>query len=232
MDGIIIVDKEKGWTSHDVCAFIRSRFGIKKVGHAGTLDPLATGVLIILLGRATRLFDSIAAYDKQYFGTMRLGMKTDSHDLDGKVLGEADWRGVTNEQLEQVFQMFRGEIEQEPPMISALKHKGVRLYKLARQGKTVERAKRAIVVRQLELKAVRLPEVDFFAHVSKGTYLRTLVHNIGERLGCFATLTDLRRLRCGDFGIDDAVSTAALKQVDPRSLGRFVRMASFAFAAP
>ncbi|MBI4388251.1 MAG: tRNA pseudouridine(55) synthase TruB [Candidatus Omnitrophica bacterium] len=231
MDGILVVDKDKGWTSHDVCALIRSRFKLAKVGHGGTLDPLATGVLIILLGRATKLFESVAATNKQYLGTMRLGIKTDSHDWDGKVLGEADWKGVTAEQVESVFQTFRGEITQKPPMISALKHKGVRLYKLARQGKTVERIERPITVYQLEVKATRFPEVDFFAHVSKGTYLRTLVHDIGEALGCFATLAALRRVRSGDFSIEESVTIPELKQMDIRELGRHVRMKSFAFAS-
>lgn len=231
MDGILVVDKEKGWTSHDVCALIRSRFKLTKVGHGGTLDPLATGILIILLGKATKLFESVAATDKQYVGTMRLGMKTDSHDCDGKIQGKADWQHITVEQLESVLQTFRGEITQRPPMVSALKHKGVRLYKLARQGKTVDRAERSITIHQLELRSARLPEVDFFAHVSKGTYLRTLVHDIGEALGCFATLMALRRVRSGEFSLEEAVTISGLKQMDVRELSRHVRMKSFALAA-
>lgn len=231
MDGVLVVDKDKGWTSHDVCALIRSRFKIKKVGHGGTLDPLATGVLIVLLGRATRLFDSVAASDKQYVGTMCLGVKTDSHDRDGQIIGTADWQAVTAEKLESVLQSFRGEIEQVPPMISALKHKGVRLYKLARQGKEVERPSRTIIVHKFEVQAVRFPEVDFFAHVSKGTYLRTLVHDIGERLGCYAVLQELRRVRCGEFGLEDAVSVNDLKTMDVRDLGRWIRRSTFAFAS-
>ena len=230
MDGVLIVDKEKGWTSHDVCAFIRSRFKIAKVGHGGTLDPFATGVLIILLGRATKLFNSIAAADKQYFGTMRLGIKTDSHDRDGKVLGEKDWSGTTPEKIESVMKRFRGAIEQKPPMVSALKHKGVRLYQLARQGKTVERENRHVVVHQLETRDFRFPEVDFFAHVSKGTYLRTLVDDMGEQLGCYAMLNELRRLRSGDFSIEDAVTIPQLKQMEIASIGRHVRLGSFAFS--
>src|SRR3990167_1680464 len=112
MDGVLIVDKEKGWTSHDVCAFIRSRFGIDKVGHGGTLDPLATGVLVVLLGRATRMFDTISASDKEYVGTLRLGVKTDSHDVNGRVLEARDWQFVTPEKLESTLALFRGESEQ------------------------------------------------------------------------------------------------------------------------
>ena len=231
MDGILIVDKEKGWTSHDVCAFIRSRFGIRKVGHGGTLDPSATGVLVVLLGRATKLFDSVAACDKHYLGTLQLGLMTDSYDKDGRVIAESDWRFVTPEKLKAAFELFRGQIEQKPPMVSALKHKGVRLYKLARQGKSVEREKRVVTIYQLEVKSIRFPEVDFTAHVSRGTYLRTLVHDIGEKLGCYGILTELRRLQCGDFSLEDAVSIPALKQMTPRELGRYVRMSSAALMA-
>ena len=231
MDGILVVDKDKDWTSHDVCAFIRSRFKIQKVGHAGTLDPLATGVLIVLLGRATRLFDSFSASDKHYDGTMCLGIKTDSHDLQGKITGEGDWRRVTADQIEAAMSVFRGQIGQKPPMISALKHKGVRLYKLARQGKEVDRPTRMITVHQLIMKDIRMPEVDFFAHVSKGTYLRTLVHEIGEHLGCFGALGKLRRLRCGEFSLDDAVTLPELKTMDVHQLGRWVRMGSLSYAS-
>ena len=228
MDGILIIDKEKGWTSHDVCAFIRSRFKIKKVGHGGTLDPLATGLLVILLGRATRLFDSVAAADKEYGATMRLGIRTDSHDLDGRILEERDPSGITKDDVERTFQMFRGEILQTPPMISALKHKGMRLYQLARQGKTVERVQRLVTIHRLELKVFRFPEVEFFAHVSKGTYLRTLVDDMGKRLGCFATLTELRRLKCGEFDLENAVTLPALKTMDMKEMSRRVRMSSSA----
>jgi len=231
MNGILIVDKEKGWTSHDVCAFIRSRFKIDKVGHAGTLDPLATGLLTVLLGRATKLSQSLSACDKEYNGTMRLGIQTDSHDLEGKTLAEKDWRSVTPELLAETVSQFRGEIEQMPPMVSALKHKGVRLYKLARQGKTVEREKRKITIYQLETTKAQFPDVDFFARVSKGTYLRTLVNDIGERLGCYASLASLRRTRCGDFGIEDAITVQQLKEINIDSLGRWVRMATLAYSS-
>ena len=230
-DGILIVDKEKGWTSHDVCAFIKKRFHIQKVGHAGTLDPLATGVLVVLLGRATRLFDSMAACDKEYLGTMQLGIQTNSHDIEGKIIAERDWKNVTEEGLERVVEKFRGDIVQKPPMVSALKHKGVRLYKLARQGKEIDRPSRPITVHKLEVRDIRFPFIDFFAHVSKGTYLRTLAHDIGEMLGSFAVLSDLRRLRCGEFGLEDAVSIAALKQMSTPELGRLIRMSTAALRA-
>lgn len=231
MDGILIVDKEKGWTSHDVCAFIKSRFGIPKVGHGGTLDPLATGVLVILLGRATRMFNTVSSSEKEYLGTMLLGVETDSHDQDGRVVAEKAWDFVTKEKVEETFKKFRGEIMQKPPMISALKHKGVRLYQLARQGKEVEREARPVMVKQLESKTFRLPEIDFVTTVSRGTYVRTLVHDIGETLGTCAILKELRRTRSGDFKIEDSIKIAALKQMDQHTLVRHVRMSAMALVA-
>lgn len=227
-DGILVVDKEKDWTSHDVCAFIRRRFKIQKVGHAGTLDPLATGVLVILLGKATRLFDSMAACDKEYAGTLQLGIQTTTHDIQGKVIAERGWGHVTPEQLHEVVKKFRGTIEQRPPMVSALKHKGVRLYQLARQGKEIERPTRPITVHKFEIRDVRFPLVDFFAHVSKGTYLRTLANDLGEALGTYAALSGLRRLRSGEFRIEDAVTMSALKQMNAPDLAPLVRMSSVA----
>ncbi len=144
------------------------------------------------------------------------------------MISEHDWTQVTNERVHEVLEKFRGNIEQMPPMVSALKHKGVRLYHLARQGKVVERANRPITVHKLEIRGIRFPEVDFFAHVSKGTYLRTLAHDIGNALGCGAALSDLRRLRSGEFGLEDAVSISALKEMSVSELGRLIRMSTVA----
>jgi len=210
-NGILVVDKGQGWTSHDVCALIRSRFHIQKVGHAGTLDPLATGVLIVLLGQATKLFQELSICDKEYFGTFELGMKTDTHDISGTVLQKADWNHVTKKDLEEAFQKFEGVLEQTPPMVSALKHQGVRLYRLARAGKVVDRPKRMVTVHELKIEAIELPKVRFFARVSKGTYLRTLVHDLGEGLGTGAVLTELRRVRSGVYTLNEAVPTDRLK---------------------
>ena len=138
-DGVLLVDKPETWTSHDVCAFLRKRFKLKKVGHAGTLDPLATGLLVILIGKATKNSMPLSACDKEYFGTLELGIQTDSHDRQGKVTAEAPWQHVTLEQVREKAKEFTGAIIQVPPMVSALKHEGTRLYKLARQGKTVQR---------------------------------------------------------------------------------------------
>ena len=218
VNGVLVVDKQQEWTSHDVCAFLRSRFRIKKVGHAGTLDPLATGVLVLLLGSATKLAQTFSSCDKAYFGTLRLGLQTDSQDITGKVLEERDWTGVSNSSIEEAFQTFLGEIEQIPPMVSALKRDGVRLYKLARAGKTVDRLPRKVTIQEFRIEAIQLPEIRFYARVSKGTYLRTLVNDLGERLGTFATLSELRRVKSGAFSIEDATTIAELKKMEPADL--------------
>ena len=222
VEGVLPVDKPQGWTSHDVCAFVRKRFKIQKVGHAGTLDPLATGVLVLLLGRATKLSQDLSSCDKDYYGTMELGVETDSHDRDGKVINEASSEGVNLEKIQKAASDFTGEIEQIPPMISAIRYKGVRLYHLARRGAVVPREKRKIVVHELRIDSQTGPFVRFFARVSKGTYLRTLVHDIGEALGCHASLCELRRVRAGDFHLEDAVTIEALKNYSLDQLERRV----------
>lgn len=218
VEGILAVDKPKSWTSHDVCAFVRKKFKIPKVGHAGTLDPLATGVLVLLLGRATKLSQELSSCDKEYFGKFELGVETDSHDRDGRVLHEAPWQGITLDKIKEILPSFIGEIEQMPPMISAIRYKGVRLYHLARRGAVVPREKRKITVYELRLEGQEGPFVHFFSHVSKGTYLRTLVHDIGEILGCHASLSELRRIRAGDFRLEDAVSVELLKSFSTEQL--------------
>lgn len=234
IEGIFAVDKPKGWTSHDVCAFVRKRFQIPKVGHAGTLDPLATGVLVLLLGRATKLSQEISSCDKEYFGTFELGIETDSHDRDGRILHQAPWEAVTLEKIREVLPAFVGEIEQTPPMISAIRYKGVRLYHLARRGAVVPREKRKIVVHEFRVESQTGPGVSFFARVSKGTYLRTLVHDLGETLGCHATLAELRRIRAGEFRLEEAVTIDSLKHLSVEELARHVHpLSSFpAYAFP
>lgn len=223
LDGILSVDKPKGWTSHDVCAFVRKRFRLSKVGHAGTLDPLATGVLVLLLGRATKLSQELTSCDKEYFGTFELGIETDSHDRDGKVIGEASWQGIDLKKIQKILPKFQGEIEQMPPMVSAIRYKGVRLYHLARRGAVVPREKRKIVVREFRIEGQTDQFVRFFACVSKGTYLRTLVHDMGEVLGCHATLSELRRIRAGDFHLKDCVTVEELKNLSLETLAEKVR---------
>ncbi len=212
--GILIVVKPQGWTSHDVCAFVRKRFRIDKVGHAGTLDPLATGLLVLLLGRATKLSIPLSSCDKEYLGVMELGVQTDSHDRNGKILEERDWSAITLEDVRLKAQDFTGEIIQVPPMVSALKYHGVRLYKLARKGKTVPREGRKVTVYEFRIDQKDGRFVRFFARVSKGTYLRTLVNDLGESLGCLAALAELRRVRSGQFELKDSVTIDWLKETD------------------
>ncbi len=211
VEGVMPVDKPQGWTSHDVCAFIRKRYRISKVGHAGTLDPLATGVLVLLLGRATKLSQELSSCDKEYYGTFELGVETDSHDRDGRVIQQVPWEGIDLEKIRSVLPQFLGEIEQLPPMVSAIRYKGVRLYQLARRGTVVPRDKRKITVYDFTVENQDGPLVKFFSRVSKGTYLRTLVHDIGEALGTHATLNELRRIRSGDFRLEKAVTIEELK---------------------
>lgn len=222
LEGILTVDKPKGWTSHDVCAFVRKRFRISKVGHAGTLDPLATGVLVLLLGRATKLSQELSSCDKDYFGTLELGIETDSHDRDGQILRRAPWEGITLDKIREVLPKFVGEIEQIPPMISAIRYKGVRLYHLARRGTVVPREKRKIVVHEFRVESQEGPLVRFFARVSKGTYLRTLVHDLGETLGCQATLAELRRIRAGDYRLEEAVTVETLRATSQEQLEKLI----------
>jgi tRNA pseudouridine55 synthase len=203
-DGALLVDKPAGCTSHDVVDRLRRHFGFKKVGHCGTLDPNATGLLIIVLERATKLQDRLMSDDKAYEGTMRLGLATASHDADGEVVAEKPVPPFTAEQIEAVLAKFRGDIQQVPPMVSAIKHEGTPLYKLARKGKTVEREPRLVHIYDLRALELRLPDIAFRVACSKGTYVRTLCHDIGEALGCGAHLHDLRRTRSGDFDVQDA----------------------------
>ncbi len=208
--GVLVVDKPSGLTSHDVVDKVRRAFGWKKVGHAGTLDPLATGVLILLVGKATRSQAQFLNSDKEYQGTMRLGVETDSHDADGEPTRRADPAEVEAAigdpaRIEAAFAAFRGEIRQLPPMVSAVKHKGKPLYKYERKGEEVPREERTVTIHRLEVLAVRPPdEVDLLCACTKGTYVRTLCHDIGRRLGCGAHLAALRRTRSGTFTATDA----------------------------
>lgn len=225
LNGILLVDKPAEWTSHDVCAFVRKNFQIKKVGHAGTLDPLATGLLVLLLGKATKQSNLLSASEKEYEGIMEIGRATDSHDRTGTVTGTAPWEGMTLEAVREKAKEFTGDIMQMPPMVSALKHKGVRLYKLARKGKSVPREERKITVHFFRLDRMEENRIYFSVRVSKGTYVRTLVHDLGEALGCLATLAELRRVKSGSFDARDSVTIEALRGMDLQALrGRLLPM--------
>ncbi len=205
-DGVLLVDKPAGLTSHDVVDRVRRHFEFKKVGHCGTLDPAATGLLILVLERATKLQDRLMSDDKAYEGTMLLGVSTDSQDADGEIIAERPVPPLAIEDIEQAFAKFRGDIQQVPPMVSAVKHHGTPLYKLAHKGKTVERQPRLIHIYDLRVLGLDLPRVVFRVACTKGTYVRTLCSEIGDALGCGAHLHDLRRTRSGRFDVTDAHS--------------------------
>lgn len=203
-DGVLLVDKPAGLTSHDVVDRVRRHFGFKKVGHCGTLDPAATGLLILVLERATKLQDRLMSDDKTYEGTMMLGISTDSQDADGDIIAEKPVPSLTEDDIDQAFARFRGDIQQVPPMVSALKHQGTPLYKLARKGKTVERQPRLVHIYDLRMLGLELPRIRFRVACTKGTYVRTLCSDIGDLLGCGAHLHELRRTQSGRFDVKDA----------------------------
>ncbi len=205
MDGILVVDKPEGLTSHDCVKKIRYKFSVKKVGHAGTLDPLATGILILLVGKAVRLFPAFSGFDKEYEATLTLGITTDTADIQGKIIKSLPYEHISKEQLLVIFKKFQGAIEQVPPMVSALKYHGKKLYQLARLGIVVPRSARKIFIHSLILTRYNLPEVDFLVKCSKGTYVRKLGEDIGDALGCGGCISRIRRINLGPFKINEAV---------------------------
>lgn len=211
--GVLLVDKDPGFTSHNAVALCRRILQTKKVGHCGTLDPMATGMLIVVIGKATKMQDMLMGEDKVYTATMKLGIETNSQDADGEVVAEKSTEGITEEAIRAAFEHFNGEFDQVPPMYSAVKINGVPCYKLARKGKEVERKARHVRVLHYEITRIDLAaaEVDFTVHCSKGFYVRTYAHDIGQRLGCGAHLTALRRIRSGMFDISQAVDVPTLK---------------------
>jgi tRNA pseudouridine55 synthase len=211
-DGVLLVDKAEGMTSHDVVALARRKLGIKKIGHCGTLDPIATGLLLLTIGRGTKVQDLLMSEDKEYAGTFVLGVTTDTQDREGQVLQERPVPAFDNDQIRSAFEKFRGDFYQLPPMVSAKKHGGVPLYKLARQGKTVEREPRLVHVYRHTIDRIELPEIDFSVLCSKGFYVRTYVHDIGEALGCGAHLKTLRRTRSGRFDVANAITVEEIKR--------------------
>ena len=211
IDGVLLVDKATGMTSHDVVAITRRALDTKKVGHCGTLDPLATGLLLITIGRGTKIQDLLMSEDKEYAGTLELGKTTASQDADGVVTETRLVPELSREQIAAAFAKFHGDFYQMPPMVSAIKKDGVPLYKLARQGKVVEREPRFVHVYAHEIQAVRLPEIDFRVVCSKGFYVRTYAHDIGQELGCGAHLKSLRRTKSGRFNVEGAITVQELK---------------------
>lgn len=210
MHGLLLIDKPAGMTSHDVVRQVRRICRTKKVGHAGTLDPMATGVLPVAVGEGTKILQFLLADDKSYRATLQFGITTDTLDAEGKILLQRPVPADILDTIESVCGHFRGDIEQIPPMYSALKKDGVPLYKLARNGQTVEREPRQVRIDRLKIIATQLPELTIEIDCSKGTYIRTLAADIGEELSCGAHLTALRRLRCGNYSIDDCISLEEL----------------------
>lgn len=212
LDGYFIVDKPGGITSHDVVQVVRRKINMRRVGHAGTLDPLATGVLIVLIGPSTKLFDKFSIFDKEYEATLLLGTVTDSADIQGKILKESPFDHITKEQIEDVFKQFVGHIEQIPPMVSAVKVNGKRLYKLARKGIEVKREPRQIHISSIQLLEFNPPYAKFHLACSKGTYVRKLAEDAGGILGCGACISQIRRTRVGRFVITDSVNLENLNE--------------------
>ena len=204
MDGIVIVDKPQDWTSQDVTARLRRVFNTRRIGHGGTLDPMATGVLPVFVGRATRGVEFFEHAEKTYETVLQLGLTTDTEDITGTVLSETE-ASVTDEQIAQTLEAFRGEILQIPPMYSALKVNGQKLYDLARKGKVVERQPRPVTIRELTLLERGENTLRLLVRCSKGTYIRTLCKDIGEKLGCGGCMQQLRRVAAGEYTIEEAV---------------------------
>jgi tRNA pseudouridine55 synthase len=211
IDGVLPIDKASGMTSHDVVAIARKVLNTKKIGHCGTLDPMATGLLLLTLGKGTKIQDLLMSEDKEYVGTLKLGEVTDSQDADGEIISSHPVPELSDADLDAAFAKYDGDFYQTPPMVSAIKKDGVALYKLARQGKTVEREPRFVHIYAHQILGTRLPEVDFRVVCSKGFYVRTYAHDIGHDLGCGAHLNALRRTKSGRFDVDMSFTADRLK---------------------
>src|SRR6516162_492693 len=210
-DGVLIIDKAPGMTSHDVVSIVRNRLQTQKVGHCGTLDPFATGLLLVVVGRGTKIQDLLMSEDKEYVGTIKLGEVTDTQDREGVILATSPVVAFSHSQIEAAFAKYHGDFYQTPPMVSAIKKDGVPLYKLAREGKVVEREPRLVHVYAHEIRSVRLPQIDFRVICSKGFYVRTYAHDLGQELGCGAHLAALRRTKSGRFKVEGTVTVEQLK---------------------
>lgn len=214
MEGVLNINKPRGISSYGVVAKVKKLLKIKKVGHAGTLDPEATGVLLVCLDKATKIVQFLMPLEKEYKGQMVLGVSTDTGDAQGKVIKECDSIDITESRVRAVFKEFLGDIQQIPPMASALKYKGRRLYELAREGKTVEREPRRVQIYKIDVLRYKDSVVEFCIVCSKGTYIRSLCRDIGDKLGCGAYLESLQRTRIGSFSIDSALSVEDLEAGD------------------
>jgi tRNA pseudouridine55 synthase len=220
LDGVLLVDKPREHTSHDVIARLRGKLRMRKIGHAGTLDPMATGLLIVLVGRATRVSQYIIGLDKEYEGAIELGKTTDSQDADGQVMETRPVPALTEAEVRSAMQGFLGDQYQTPPMFSAIKIEGVPLYRKARRGEEVEREPRFIRVMAWDLLGFASPRIDFRLRCTKGTYVRTLAHDLGNKLGCGGHLSALRRTATGKFSVSQAMT---LEEIEGLSIPEIER---------
>ena len=211
-NGIIIVNKPEGVTSHDVVDIVRKRLRTKKVGHAGTLDPIATGVLLILVGKCTKLFNRFANFDKEYCATLTLGKRTTSGDREGTTIQTKDYDNITKHKVDEVLRSYIGTVLQTPPMVSAVKHKGKRLYSLARLGIEVDRKPRSIVIKELKLLEFALPYIKFYLKCSKGTYVRQLAEDIARDLGCVGHISAINRQSIGPFNLTQSIPLSEIDE--------------------
>ncbi len=220
--GFLIVDKPPGITSHGVVQCMRRALGLRKIGHLGTLDPIGTGVLVMAVGAATKAVKHFINDDKTYLTTLLLGVTTDTQDLEGRVLSEKPCPPLSNTEVERLFEDFRGQIQQVPPMVSAKKIQGKRLYQLHRKGIVVPREPKTITIRRIEVLRVNLPEIIFLVECSKGTYIRTLCEDIGDKLGSGGCMSRLRRLRSGFFCLRDARHLRLLQRMPREEIASFL----------
>ena len=230
LHGALLIDKPAGPTSHDIVDIIRGQFGLQKVGHCGTLDPAATGLLIMLLGRATKLSMKLTADHKVYEGSIEFGKTTDSYDAQGDITATAAVPTLDCKALNAAAQSFRGDIKQKPPMVSAVKKDGVPLYKLARGGKTIEREAKPVHIFSFEFNQYTASVGIFRVHCSKGTYVRSLAHDLGQQLGCGAHLRTLHRTDSGKFDVANAIRLEDLIKLPEAELpGRVLSLVELAY---
>lgn len=213
MEGIIVIDKPIGITSFDVIRVLRRNLKERRIGHTGTLDPLATGILVICVGKATKLAQDIEGYEKEYVADLELGFKTDTYDIEGKVLAKVEEFNISYENFEEILETFKGDIKQIPPMYSAIKVDGKKLYELAREGVEIERKARDVSIKNLETISFDGVRAKIDCTVSKGTYIRSLIYDLGEKLGTFATMTGLRRTRVGEEDLARAFTLETIEKM-------------------
>lgn len=225
MDGILLVNKPADWTSFDVVNFLRNRFNIPKIGHCGTLDPAATGLLVIVMGKFTTLSQKFSGEDKTYVAEVLLGQTTTTEDMEGEITSTCDTSHLTEEEIKNAINSFLGKSQQIPPMVSAIKKDGKKLYELARQGIEIEREPRDIEISNIDIHAINNPEFKFTVKCSKGTYIRTLAADIGAKLNVGGTLKSLHRTQSGIFTIDDAITIDELKEFEQPDL--LIKMRTF-----